>query len=234
MLPKPMIFVALDYRGENANNRIYETATRLAQIDGVFGFKLNIDAIGRYDPEGDLLKKVADLGRPVFADMKLGNGSSTMAVVTQDLCNRGAKIINAWAHLGPLLTNAAQVAERNNSIFLAMTVLTHFNNEAYKVLFDRDIDEDIIRYIRMAEKFGCHGVIIPGPKLHLMSGSALKKCVPAIRPEWYLDQDVDQAQPVTPQRAISGGADYLVCGRPITGSKDPTEALKRTLDELHF
>ena len=111
MLPKPLLFIALDYREEDANNKIYKTAEQLSSINGQFGYKLNIDAVVRYDFIGDLVKRVASLGRPVFVDMKMGNGSSTMASITRDLCSRGVKIINAWAHLGPLLTKSVKVAQ---------------------------------------------------------------------------------------------------------------------------
>jgi len=233
MLPRPLLFIALDYRGRNANDEIYKTAKRLSGFDALFGYKLNIDAIERYDPNGDLLKRVADLGRPIFADMKMGNGSYTMASVTEDLCSRGAKIINAWAHLGPLLTQAAEVAEMHDSVIFAVTLLTHFSDEEYRELYGREIDDDIVRYAKMAGKYGCHGVILPGTKLHLVSDSPLYKLVPGIRPEWYGEMDEEQEQQITPRDAISRGADYLVCGRPIIRSKDPAEALYRVLEELN-
>lgn len=232
MLPRPLLFIALDYRGKDANNEIYRTVERLSSIDGPFGYKLNLDAIERYDPTGDLLRKVADLGRPVFVDMKMGNGSGTMASVTQDLCNRGAKIVNAWAHLGPLLTRAAEVAEEHNSALFAVTVLTHFGDEEYRKLYGHRIDDGIVRYTKMAEEYGCHGVILPGTKLHLVSDSPLYKLVPGIRPEWYREKDTNQEQQITPRDAAVGGADYLVCGRPILSSIDPVKALGSVLEEM--
>jgi orotidine-5'-phosphate decarboxylase len=45
---------------------------------------------------------------------------------------------------------------------------------------------------------------------------------PGIRPA---GADVgDQKRIMTPSRAISAGADYLVVGRPITGAADPKAA----------
>lgn len=232
MLPEPILFIALDYRGDDANNYIYRIAEQLSNTDGIFGFKLNLDAITRYDPNRDLLRKVADLGRPIFADMKMGNGSSTMASITQDLCTRGAKIINVWAHLGPLLTKAAKVAEQHDSALFAVTALTHFSDKEYRELYGYDLDDDVIKYTKLAEQYGCHGVIIPGTKLRLVSDSPLYKLVSGIRPEWYQEKDVDQEQQITPHDAVLGGADYLVCGRPIIGNKDPNEALCRVLEEM--
>lgn len=232
MLLEPILFIALDYRGKGANDNIYQIAEQLSKSDGKFGYKLNIDAITRYDPNRDLLRKVADLGKPIFVDMKMGNGLSTMASVTQDLCARGAKIINVWAHLGPLLTKAVEVAKQHDSALFAVTALTHFSDKEYRLLYGHDIDDDILRYTKLAENYGCHGIIIPGTKLHLVSDSSLYKLVPGIRPEWYPKKDADQEQQITPREAILKGADYLVCGRPIIGNKDPNEALYKVLEEM--
>ena len=46
---------------------------------------------------------------------------------------------------------------------------------------------------------------------------------PGIRPEGAAIND--QKRIMTPQEALTAGANYLVIGRPITQSKDPLETL---------
>ena len=53
---------------------------------------------------------------------------------------------------------------------------------------------------------------------------------PGIRPAWSsLD---DQSRVSTPAEALRNGSDFLVIGRPITGSKDPIKALERIYKEM--
>jgi orotidine-5'-phosphate decarboxylase len=42
----------------------------------------------------------------------------------------------------------------------------------------------------------------------------------------------DQARAATPADTLANGASHIVCGRPITGSKDPREAAVRIAAEM--
>ena len=53
---------------------------------------------------------------------------------------------------------------------------------------------------------------------------------PGIRPAWAAADD--QRRIVTPARAMAGGSDILVIGRPITRAGDPVAAARRVLDEV--
>ncbi len=56
-------------------------------------------------------------------------------------------------------------------------------------------------------------------------GQEFKLVTPGIRPE---GADVgDQKRIMTPTKAISQGADYLVIGRPITQAQDPFAVLEQ-------
>ena len=46
------------------------------------------------------------------------------------------------------------------------------------------------------------------------------------------DTPDDQARVVTPREAVKLGANYLVIGRPITGSPDPAATLQSIRDSL--
>jgi orotidine-5'-phosphate decarboxylase len=63
-------------------------------------------------------------------------------------------------------------------------------------------------------------------------GQAFLAVTPGIRPaSGPLSQD-DQKRIVTPARAVSDGADYLVIGRPIRDAADPAAAADRIADEI--
>ena len=53
---------------------------------------------------------------------------------------------------------------------------------------------------------------------------------PGIRPE--NSNTNDQSRVATPSEAIKNGSDYLVIGRPVTGSKNPKDALEKIYKEI--
>ena len=53
---------------------------------------------------------------------------------------------------------------------------------------------------------------------------------PGVRPQGASMDD--QKRVMTPAEAIAAGADYLVIGRPITGSIDPAGAARVILSEI--
>jgi orotidine-5'-phosphate decarboxylase len=58
-------------------------------------------------------------------------------------------------------------------------------------------------------------------------GSAACLVVPGIRPAG--SNGHDQVRILTPEEAVERGADYLVVGRPITGSTDPAGVARAIL-----
>lgn len=55
---------------------------------------------------------------------------------------------------------------------------------------------------------------------------------PAVRPSNYLEKRLDQITTYPVVDAIRNGADFLVCGSPITKSEDPKESLRKILEEM--
>ena len=60
-------------------------------------------------------------------------------------------------------------------------------------------------------------------------GPAFVLMVPGIRP--IGSEKGDQKRVMTPDEAFAAGATHLVMGRPITGAKDPAQAVR---DILHI
>jgi orotidine-5'-phosphate decarboxylase len=56
--------------------------------------------------------------------------------------------------------------------------------------------------------------------------------VPGIRPS--SSSLNDHARVLTPEEALSAGADYLVVGRPVTDARDPVGAARTILQEIHW
>jgi orotidine-5'-phosphate decarboxylase len=75
----------------------------------------------------------------------------------------------------------------------------------------------------LAEESGIDGVVCSPHELILVSKrESLLSITPGIR---LTSTDDDQKRVMTPKQAIALGADYLVIGRPITGSEDINKSL---------
>ena len=75
----------------------------------------------------------------------------------------------------------------------------------------------------LAEESGIDGVVCSPHEIALVSKrKSLLSITPGIR---LTSSDDDQKRVMTPKQAIDLGADYLVIGRPITGSEDINKSL---------
>jgi orotidine-5'-phosphate decarboxylase len=85
--------------------------------------------------------------------------------------------------------------------------------------------ELVLHRARLAHESGFDGVIASGQEAHKIRGvvgSGFLIVTPGIRfPGSAMD---DQERVMTPDRAISAGADHIVVGRPITQADDPKAA----------
>jgi len=62
-------------------------------------------------------------------------------------------------------------------------------------------------------------------------GQDFKLVTPGIRPQG--SDAGDQRRIMTPEQALAAGVDYMVIGRPVTQSADPTQTLKAINASLH-
>ena len=86
---------------------------------------------------------------------------------------------------------------------------------------------------RLAKKAGLDGVVASAheaPAIRRACGPKFLIVVPGVRPANTSTND--QSRVATPAKAIRGGADYLVVGRPITGSANPRDAALAIADEI--
>ena len=177
----------------------------------VWGFKFN-DLL--HDSKFNI-KYFKKYGR-VFADVKLHDIPNTVTNSVRQLSRQGADIITVHASGGIKMMKSA-VTSAGRSKIVAVTVLTSIGGNPKK---------EVLKLVGDAQKAGVYGVVCSGHELKFLKKSKLMKIVPGIRPEKYRKKD-DQKRTITPQRAVAFGADFLVIGRPITGAKDPKEALSR-------
>jgi len=225
---KPSLFVALDGLAQREREAL-GVAEQLSRVSGDFGFKVNLDYVLK---KGLIaaLSPIWKFNRPVFVDLKMWNGTRTMASVIERLTTMGVDYLNVYALADDLLPKAIRITEGTKTKVFGLTVLTHFNEAYCQKHFKRSLAQTVRHFAEVALEAGCHGIILPGTALEVVADLDAIKVVPGIRPNWY--KDTRHEEEAEPRVAIQKGANILVCGSPITKNENPVEALKKILSEI--
>lgn len=224
------LYAGLDHN-DQADNLILADGLVAGGVPENLGFKVNLDdmLIGG-TPYYDAAYR---RGRPMFVDLKMNNGSSTMTNIVQHFVAKDAAFINAYALADRLLDKASKITQASNTKLLAVTVTTHMTDDYCRKVYRRSLPDTVRMLAEMGLEHGADGIILPGTALDAVEDLDCIKVVPAIRPTWYEDKSTnDQEQPVTPTEAIQRGGTILVCGSPIYKSPDQREAMLRIYEEM--
>ncbi|MCB2217115.1 orotidine-5'-phosphate decarboxylase [Desulfofustis glycolicus] len=173
-------------------------------------------------------------GHKVMLDLKFYDIPETVKRAVAQVNDRGVSLLTIH---GDRSIIEAAVAARGDMKLLAVTVLTSFSAEDLRELgMAGDVVELVRRRARIAVAGGCDGVVSSAREARALRGD-LGECpvlvTPGIRPaETERGTVDDQKRVMTAGQAISGGADYLVVGRPITRATDPQEVIARMHEEI--
>lgn len=230
MNQQSLLFVALDGLTGKEEETL-EITGKLAAVDGRFGFKVNLDYFLAMGINEALNMVVESVGvRPIFADLKMWNGSRTMRDIARQLVEHGVDYFNVWTWAEKELKPVIGVTNGTNTKVLGLTVLTHYDDAYCQRMFGKSLRETVVFLSDLAMGIGCDGIILPGTCLDDVSDLDAIKLVPGVRPAWY--SDTRHEQEITPKEAVQKGANILVCGSPIMKAEDPVEALERILEEM--
>jgi len=187
----------------------------------------------------ELIKRLASLGKKIFADLKFFDVPETVAAAVRQMKNSGAHF--ATVHGNDAMLQAACEQDRNGLKILAVTVLTSFDQADLKALGFRDVsvEELVLSRARRALQIGCDGVISSGLEAKTLRnelGDNFLIVSPGVRPIENRLVD-DHKRVVSVEQAFLSGADYVVIGRPIRNAPDPRAAaleLQRTIEAIPF
>ncbi len=214
--PRERIIVALDVDSLEKAQRLVE---ELAPHIGCFKVGLElITSVGA--PQ--VVKFVHELGGLVFFDGKFCDIPNTVGNAAKSVAGLGVKMFNVHASCG-IEAMAAAVANKGDSLVLAVTVLTSLEENNAHLIFGGPSKAKVLQFARDARLAGVDGVICSPQELELLVKQVelgdLLKVTPGVRPEWAAVGD--QKRVMTPGEAVKAGATALVIGRPIT--KPPAE-----------
>jgi orotidine-5'-phosphate decarboxylase len=179
-----------------------------------------------------LVEQLAGRGFDVFLDLKYHDIPNTVASACKSAAALGVWMMNVHASGGRTMMQAAREALAGlpkPPLLIAVTVLTSLGAEDLRETGHSEAPQVLVeRLAKLAAASGMDGVVCSAQEASLLRkacGSAFCLVTPGIR---LADaaQD-DQKRIVTPQVAITDGADYLVVGRPITRATDPLAVLDR-------
>jgi len=183
-----------------------------------------------------IISELNDLKFDIFLDLKFYDIPNTVYESVKSAVDLGVWMVNVHASGGAkMLESAKKAIESVNSstILIAVTILTSFSKENMANLGISDLDKHILNLGKLAYDCGLDGVVCASTDTQSIKknlGKNFLAVTPGIRPAWStLD---DQSRVSTPAEALRNGSDFLVIGRPITGSKDPIKALERIYKEM--
>ena len=179
-----------------------------------------------------LVPKLADRGKKVFVDLKLHDIGNTVGKGVENIAKLGATFLTVHAY--PQTMKAAVEARGSSLKILAVTVLTSYDDDDLHATGSRfGVSELVKARALQAQALGIDGLVCSGEEAATVRGIVGPKMAlvtPGIRPAGSAVGD--QKRIMTPGRAISAGADYLVVGRPIVEASDPKAAADAIAAEI--
>ncbi len=180
-----------------------------------------------------LVRKLADAGKKVFADLKMHDIGNTVARGVESVAKLGATFLTVHAY--PQTMQAAVEASRGSSLkILAVTVLTSYDDADLKAAgYQLGVSDLVEVRAQQAQALGVDGLVCSAEeaaRLRRVIAPGMSLVTPGIRPAGSATGD--QKRIMTPARAIAEGADYLVVGRPVMEAADPKAAAEAIVEEI--
>ena len=191
----------------------------------IFGVKIGYEFFFNFGLIG--YKKIQDKNVNIFLDLKL-----------HDIPNTIKHGINAITDLNPYFTSVhiaggdemLKIAFLNKKKIkiLGVTALTSLDDHQVQKYYSRPTVKELVNdYVSHAINNKIDGIVCSPHEIKIvkkLSRNNLLIVTPGVRPLSYKKID-DQKRTMSPGKAISLGADYLIIGRPITKSPNPIKEI---------
>jgi len=188
-----------------------------------------------------ILNELRGRGKKIFLDLKFHDIPNTMVGACRAVAPYGVDLLTVHAAAGQVALAQAQQAIRtapqdiSPPRLLAVTLLTSISSRSLtsELKVHLEPPDYALQLAQLAQSQGLAGVICSPQEvasIRQVCGEDFLLVCPGVRPTWAAMGD--QQRTLTPAMALAEGADYLVIGRPITASPDPTAAFARLCEEL--
>ena len=224
--PRDRLIVALDLPDVAAAEAM------IAQLgDSVTFYKIGYQLA--YAGGLPLVRELTAAGKQVFIDLKLHDIGNTVARGTESVARLGATFLTVHAY--PQTMKAAVGACAGSGLkILAVTVLTSYDDgDLHAAGYRLGVPDLVAARARQAQELGIDGIVCSPEEataLRGIIGHQMSLVTPGVRPA---GTDLgDQKRIMTPGRAISAGANYLVVGRPVIAAADPKAVADAIVAEI--
>lgn len=185
-----------------------------------------------------LVRDLQGRGFDVFLDLKFHDIPNTTAKAVVAAAELGVWMVNVHASGGARMMQAARDAltpfGKDAPLLIAVTVLTSMEaSDLADIGITLSPAEHAERLARLTQQCGLDGVVCSAQEAVRFKselGRSFQLVTPGIRPEG--SDAGDQRRIMTPQQAQQAGVDYMVIGRPITQSTNPSQTLRDILTGL--
>ncbi len=172
----------------------------------------------------------------IFLDLKLYDIPNTMADAAEEIANLGVDMFNIHASSGKVamqtvMERLAKLPKR--PLVLAVTALTSFSSEGFKEVYNKDLADTATQFAKDAYNSGLDGVVCSAFESLDIKNSTSKDFLtltPGIRP--FGEDANDQQRVATIDIAKDNLVDYIVVGRPIYKSDNPSAKVNQILEKL--
>ncbi|MCM2329292.1 MAG: orotidine-5'-phosphate decarboxylase [Lysobacter sp.] len=184
-----------------------------------------------------VVERLQASGFEVFLDLKFHDIPNTVAGACRAAARLGVWMLNVHAGGGSAMMRAAREAVASfpkPPLLIGVTVLTSLSDaELGEIGFAGSAADNVGRLARLAAASGLDGVVCSAEEAAMLRetlGTGFVSVTPGIRLPG--DAKGDQSRVVTPEDAVRRGAHYLVIGRPVTQSADPSATLQSIMRSL--
>jgi orotidine-5'-phosphate decarboxylase len=218
------VFLALDLP------RLDAAVALAGKVRGhVGGLKLGLEFFCAHGHHG--VHELAQLGLPIFLDLKLHDIPNTVARAMQAINVLEPAIVTVHASGGRAMMEDAKAAAGERCKVVAVTLLTSMDDaDLAQTGVAGSAQEQVLRLADLAQEAGVDGIVCSGQEVAAVhrrwkNGFLV---VPGLRPADSLpgNEKGDQKRVTTPRAARDAGASVLVIGRPISRAADPLAAAR--------
>ena len=188
---------------------------------------VSFNAIGH-----EAIKYVASKGFEIFLDLKLHDIPNTVKKSIEGLISLPVSMMTIHTSGGLEMMKIAMNAVKDTNIkIFGVTALTSLSDEDTDVIFKRSASDQVAAMLDLAQEAKIDGVVCSPHELDLVvARKSLLSITPGIR---LSESEDDQSRVMTPNDAISKGANHIVIGRPITNAPNISEALLEIYNSIN-
>jgi orotidine-5'-phosphate decarboxylase len=188
---------------------------------------VSFNAIGH-----EAIKYVASKGFEIFLDLKLHDIPNTVKKSIEGLISLPVSMMTIHTSGGLEMMKIAMNAVKDTNIkIFGVTALTSLSDADTDIIFKRTASDQVAAMLDLAQEAQIDGVVCSPHELDLVvARKSLLSITPGIR---LSESEDDQSRVMTPNDAISKGANHIVIGRPITNAPNISEALLEIYNSIN-